>query len=269
MQFSKFRLYLIGLTMGIADLVPGISGGTVAFMSGIYKDLLNSIKTLQLHSFRKIAWGFLLPLGSGIATAILIFAKLLCFLLTNYREPLFGLFFGLIAASTVTCAAQAKMSRPVHYIALLVGAALSFGLTLLPTQLFFGSSFIGIIAAGTLGTGAMLLPGISGSFLLQLIGVYPLVISALAMPAAPGALKMLLAMGIGISIGFIIFSRVISFLLASFPRLTLSILVGFMAGGLNALWPFGGDHYLIPAIFFVIGFFLVIYLEIRMKRLRR
>jgi putative membrane protein len=266
--------------MGIADLIPGISGGTIAFMCGIYEEWLASLQTLRIQSIKKIAWPFLLPLGMGIATSILLFSKLFYFLMLHFKPPLYGFFFGLIAASTYTCAKETvfkkreshdslqSFRRAISFFVLIGGAALSFTLTLLPTHLFFGTSFLGILFAGMLATGAMLLPGISGSFLLQVMGIYPLLLYALASPTEAGSLKLLMAMGIGISLGFIAFSRAIRFLLLNFRSLTLSVLVGFMAGGLKSLWPFTEGSFLLPGCLALIGFLLIIYLNARTKHLK-
>lgn len=260
------RLFFIGLAMGIADLIPGISGGTVAFMCGIYESLLESIKTLQFHSLKKIAWPFLLPLFGGIVTSIALFSKVVYFLFIHFRFPLFGFFFGVIAASTLLCGREAKMAKPTHYIACIAGAAIALFLTSLPAHLIFGSGFWGIMFAGMLGTAAMLLPGISGSFVLQVIGVYPLILYALNTPTTPASFKLLSAMGIGIALGFILFSRSISFLLKHFKQITLSILVGFMAGGLKGLWPFTATHILIPLTTLILGFFAIIILNFKVIR---
>ena len=255
--------------MGLADLMPGISGGTVAFIAGIYKELLESIKTLQLQSFKKIAWPFLLPLGGGIITAILLFSKLIHFLLQNFSGPLFGFIFGLIIASTLIYTRSAGLKQPQNWLALVMGAAISYWLTILPCQQLFEAHFFWIIFAGMLGVGCMLLPGISGSYILQIIGIYPLVIYALNSPGAPGSLKLLSALGIGIALGFMIFSRLISFLLSHFHHITMAGLVGFMIGGLKALWPFGMGSVLWPAVCLCTGFVVIIILEMSMKRLRR
>ncbi len=264
----KLRLYLIGLVMGIADLMPGISGGTIAFISGIYEELLESIKTLQFQSFKKIAWPFLLPLGGGIITAILLFSKWIYFLLQNYPAPLFGFLFGLIAASTLLYARSAELKRPQNWVALVIGIAVSYGLTILPCQQLFETHFLWILLAGMLGVGGMLLPGVSGSYILQIIGVYPLVISALNCPSAPGSLKLLVAMGVGIALGFIVFSRGISFLLTHCRGITTAGLVGFMAGGVKTLWPFGMGAILWPSMCVCAGFVVIIALEVSMKRVR-
>lgn len=254
--------------MGIADLMPGISGGTIAFISGIYEELLESIKNLQFHSLKKVAWAFLLPLGGGIITAILLFSKCVYFLLQNYPGPLFGFLFGLIAASTLLYARIARLKRPQNWVALASGAAVSYGLTVLPCQQLFEAHFLWILFAGMLGVGGMLLPGVSGSYILQIIGVYPLIISALNSPGAPGSLKLLIAMGIGIAIGFIVFSRLISLLLSHFHHITMAGLVGFMVGGLKVLWPYGKEAILWPSICVCAGFIVIIVLEVNMKRLR-
>lgn len=259
--------------MGIADLMPGISGGTIAFLSGIYEELLESIKNLQLHSLKKIAWPFLLPLGGGIITAILLFSKLVYFLLNTYTAPLLGFLFGLIAASTFIYAhsaglygRSAGLKRPLKWVALASGAALSYGLTILPCQQLFEAHFLWIVGAGMVGVGGMLLPGVSGSYILQIIGVYPLLIGALNAPGAPGSLRLLIAMGIGIALGFIIFSRVISFLLAHFHHITTASLVGFMVGGLKVLWPFGMGAVLWPSLCACAGVGVIIALEMSMER---
>lgn len=263
--------------MGIADLIPGISGGTVAFVSGIYDEWLDSIKSLQVHNFRQIAWPFLSAVGGGILTALFLLSKVICFLLLHYKAPLFGLFFGMIGASVFlflsgkhdAFQSDQKMIRGKGDAVILLGAfALSFGLTLLPNLHFFESSLWGIAIAGMFAIAAMLLPGISGSFILQVLGVYPIVIQSLANPTAPGSLKVLIAIAMGISLGLILFSRVISFVLKYFRRLILLLLTGFMAGGLKALWPFDGSSYLFPSLFLVVGFFSIIVLEISLKHLK-
>jgi len=262
------RLFLIGLIMGIADLIPGVSGGTIAFISGIYAELLESIKTLQLQSLNKIAWRFLVPLGGGIVTSIFFFSKLVYWLLNHYTASLWGFFFGLIAGSALVYARQIDFKKPIHWTMLLIGTVLSYWITSLPCQQLFEAHFFWLVVAGMIGIGAMLLPGISGGYILQMIGVYPLIIQALNFPTEPGSMKLLIAIGIGISIGFIIFSRLISLLLKFFHQIALATLLGFMVGGLKALWPFGLGDIIVPALCLCAGFFVIILLEISMKRLR-
>lgn len=253
--------------MGLADLMPGISGGTIAFIMGIYEQWLSSIKTLSFYSFKKVAWPFLLPLGGGIITAIFAFSKVVYFLLHTYPGPLLGFIFGLIAASTLMYARCAELKRPINSFALILGIALSYGLTALPGQNLFGTHFLWVVLAGMLGVGGMLLPGISGSYILQLIGVYPLVISALNTPFAPDSLRFMSALSVGIALGFIFFSRLISLLLKHFYPITLTTLVGFMLGGLPSLWPFEKEGAILgPSFCICLGFCVVMLLEIIGKR---
>ncbi len=256
------RLYLIGCLMGIADLIPGVSGGTIAFVCGIYEELLVSIKTLQFQSMRKIAWPFLLPIGLGILTAVFFVSKLLFYLLLNHPTPLFALFFGVILASALFCGKRAGLTRFSHWIVLLVGALIAYFVAGLSEGALFGFSFIGLCLAGMVAACAMLLPGISGSYLLQLFGIYPLLLTALSAPHASGSLKVLLAIGLGAAFGFVCFSRVVSWLITHLSSLTYATLLGFMLGGCRSVWPFhekGGWP------FILLGFSLVICLELSLK----
>lgn len=246
--------------MGIADLIPGISGGTVAFICGIYENLLESIKTLQFQSFRKISWSFLLPLIGGIATAILVFSRLFFFLLKTYPAPLLSFFLGAIAASTLFCFKQATLNRPRHYIVLISSVLATFLMILIPPIAFFTGHFFGLVCSGILGGCVMLLPGVSGSYLLHLLGVYTLALTALSTPADPNSLKILGAIALGVSLGWILFSRVVSFLLVHFRQMTLASLIGFMIGGMHSLWPCERWD------FALIGFIIVILLELNIQK---
>ncbi|MCH9625578.1 MAG: hypothetical protein S4CHLAM123_07540 [Chlamydiales bacterium] len=254
--------------MGIADLIPGISGGTIAFITGIYDDLLIGIKTLQLQSLKKVSWAFLLPLGAGIATAVVFCSKLIYFLILHHKAPLYALFFGCVVASAFSCGKKASIQRLPNSTALFVGVCISLFLTSLPEVRLVDNSFFWILFSSMLGACAMLLPGISGSLILQLMGVYPLMLFALAQPSAPGALKILLGVGLGVSLGFVLFARAVSFLLAYFRQITLALLVGFMIGGLKALWPYREGNMILSTVFILIGFFSVILLDIKSQSSR-
>jgi putative membrane protein len=247
--------------MGIADLIPGISGGTIALLAGIYEKWLESIQTLCFQSFKKIAWSFLLPLGGGVAIAILLFSRVLFFLMQNYLAPVLGFFFGLMAASTFLSCRSCHLRRPSHGIAFLSGGVFAFWLTTLQVHHIQHVHWVWTLLAGVLGAGAMLLPGISGSYLLNILGIYPLVIYALNFPLALGSFQLLLSLGCGIALGLILFSRLITYLMRSFYSLSLSVLVGLMGGGLKSVWPFGIEGFFWPASTALIGFFLVILLH--------
>lgn len=258
--------------MGIADLIPGVSGGTIAFITGVYEELLESIKTLQLHSMKKIAWPFLLPLGAGILTAVFFASRLFYYLFLNHPVPLFAFFFGLILASVLFCGRKAGLERPSHWFILALGTWAAFALAGL-TQISHTSSanslgFFPIALAGFAAAGAMLLPGISGSYLLQLLGVYSFVLEAINTPTAPGSLKLLAAICLGVSLGFVSLSRVVSWLVTNLSTWTYAALVGFMLGGTRSIWPFHQGELMLALIFSLLGFFLVILLEMRMKKSR-
>lgn len=254
--------------MGIADLIPGVSGGTIAFITGIYKELLESIKTLQLHSLRKIAWPFLLPLGAGIFTSIFLASRLFYYLLLNYSVPLFAFFFGLILASVLFCGRKASLGRPSHWIVILLGACVAFFIAGLTPNDPSDFGFMTILFAGSAAAVVMLLPGISGSYLLQLLGIYPLVLTALNAPTAPGAFKFLITICLGISLGLVFFSRIVSWLITRLSTWTSAALVGFMLGGTRSIWPFHQQGWQLALLFALLGFFLVILLEIKMKKPR-
>ncbi len=240
--------------MGVADLIPGISGATVAWMCGIYDSLLESIKSLKMGNIREIQWGFLLPLFFGIGSAILIFSRLMHYLLNHFRTPVFAFFFGCIAAAILCSLKEVKMKHVGHFSALLLGAAIAFFISGLPTNFLSEIGFFGIVGAAMVGAVAMLLPGISGSFVLQVLGVYQLVINSLNQPFTAFSLKLLCAMAMGISLSFILFSRAIALLLKYYHAATLSLMIGFMGGGLRALWPFTGSNIYIPLIAMILGF---------------
>lgn len=254
--------------MGIADLIPGVSGGTIAFICGIYEELLESIKTLQLHSLRKIAWPFLLPVGAGILTAVFFASRLFYFLLLHYPMPLFAFFFGVIMASVFFCGRKAMLGKASHWVVLIIGGLAAFLIAGMSQTLLFGLGFFGLALAGMLAAGVMLLPGISGSYLLQLLGIYPLLLAALNAPTDPGAFKLLVSIGIGVSLGFVFFSRIVSWLIDHLPTWTYAALVGFMLGGSRAIWPFHKEGWGLALLFGLIGFFLVILLEMRVKKTR-
>ncbi len=254
--------------MGIADLIPGVSGGTLALISGIYEELLESIKTLQLHSLKKIAWPFLVPLGSGILTAVFFASRLLYYLLVNYSTPLFAFFFGVILASAFFCGKKAGLRQISHVSLLALGALLAFFIAGMQQTYLFGFGFFGLAFAGMIAAGAMLLPGISGSYLLQLFGIYPFLLAALNAPTAQGSFKLLITIGLGVSVGFVFFSRVVSWLITHLSTWTYALLVGFMLGGSRAIWPFHKEGRGLALLFTLIGFFLVILLEMRVKKIR-
>lgn len=249
--------------MGIADLIPGISGGTIAFLSGIYEDLLLGIQSIKLKNFRKIPWAFLLPLGSGIVAAFAAFTPLFNFLLKNYASDTYAFFFGVITASTLIFLKKVRLKKLWQWLFVGLGAAgvvmVSSSQATQATQF----SFLFLVMSGALASSAMLLPGVSGSYVLYLLGVYPVAIGALSNQT--DLFTLLLPLFIGIILGLLVFSRIINYFLSSHKFLTLSLLTGFMIGGVVQIWPFSKEVSFYPIFFALCGFAIVMGIELMLK----
>jgi putative membrane protein len=273
------RLFFCGLCMGSADLVPGISGGTVAFIMGFYEPLIESLKTINVNSLKLLvtfqfkrfskafAWRFLVPLGCGIATAFIMLAGLFHQILGDptYRVYLYAVFFGLVVASFIFCAKQVKVWNATRIAVLVIGAVIAHLLTSssavpeVPLEAHGVQSVIGwgidwwLVVCGAIAITAMLLPGISGSYLLTLLGAYAMVIGALVdfiqalkqLQFDQEAFFVLLSLAIGIVFGLVLFVRAISWLLKHQHDLMIAALVGFMIGSLRAVWPFWSYEYVV------------------------
>lgn len=238
------QIYIKGMCMGAADIIPGVSGGTVAFITGIYDDLLTAIKSFTPTSVLRIPRQplqqtiqqhqlfFLIPLGAGIATSLLLFAGVMTHLLGTYPEMLWSFFFGLIAASGILLMLQNGRLIFDDLIAMTTGAALAIWMAkLVPAQLsmspatIFGAGFISIIA--------MILPGVSGAFILVLMGMYSSIVLALK----AFDIQTILIFAAGASLGLALFSRALTWLLAKYHKMTVATLIGFMFGSLYKVWP--------------------------------
>lgn len=237
------RLYLTGFAMGVADLIPGVSGGTMAFILGIYTDLLTAIKSFSLDVLRlvgrfklrealaHIPWQFLVALMLGIGTAILALARLMDWLLENQQVYLFAFFFGLIVASVIAVATHLKRS-PLVWVMLVVGTVGAFLLVnVLPLEMPHDP--LTLFLSGMVAICAMILPGISGSFILLILGQYDFVLGAVS----DLNLLVVLPVAAGSVVGLLVFSRVLSWLLKNYEQPTLATLVGFMIGSLWKIWP--------------------------------
>ncbi|MBX3503978.1 MAG: DUF368 domain-containing protein [Parvibaculum sp.] len=251
-NFHPARQVLRGMCVGAADLVPGVSGGTMALILGIYQrligaiahfdaKLLGNLRRLEITAAaRHVDILFLIPIGIGVLLALIIFSRVvpLSVLITEYPEIMFGFFFGLIAASIVGLLAHVETGGMKGLVWLALGAG--FGLaaaTLVPVQTPDASWFI--FLAGMAAIAAMLVPGISGSFVLLILGKYTDAIDAL------GRLdfSFLLPLLGGVVSGALVFSRAISWLLGRFYRQTMLTVIGILAGSLLAVWPFKERHY--------------------------
>jgi len=246
-------LGLRGMLMGVAEVVPGVSGGTIAFVTGIYSELLHTLAHIDLAAPRHLRrlglrafWrdynlGFLAVLGAGMALAIAGGARLLRHALELTPAPLWGFFFGVIAAAVLTMGRQ----LPLRWLlpAGAVGLALGVWVGALeplhaePAPWMF---FVG----GALAVSAWLLPAVSGSFLLLVLGLYEPVLAALT----EGRLGILALLGTGCAVGLLLFARLLSWLLDHYHQPLLGALTGFMAGALTVIWPWqSGGQLQLPA----------------------
>ena len=236
---------LKGMAMGAADVVPGVSGGTIAFISGIYEELLGSISNVNLRLFKtlknegfKTAWkqlngNFLLALFIGIFVSIISLAKVIKYLLENEPILLWSFFFGLVLASIIYIAKQITKWNFISIIILVLGAFLAYYITTLNPLVSERSSSLYILFAGAIAICAMILPGISGSFILVLLGAYKPLLDALN----DRDFKTILTFMAGAIIGLLSFSKVLKWLFANYKNYTLAVLTGFIIGSLNKIWP--------------------------------
>lgn len=242
---------LKGAAMGIAEVIPGVSGGTIAFITGIYERLLLCIKAINpslISTFRnngvKGVWeavdgNFIAMLVGGMLVGIVTGIFGVTYLLAEYPTPVWGFFFGLIIASSIYIAKQIPQWNISKWIGLVVGFVIAFGITLIaPAE---GSdNLIMIFISGAIAISALILPGISGSFMLLLMGMYTIVVSAgrsLLEEHDMASLTILVVFALGCLLGLTAFSRVLSWLLAKYKYTTFAVLTGFMLGSLNKIWP--------------------------------
>ncbi len=307
---QSILLFLKGVAMGAADVVPGVSGGTIAFISGIYEELIETIDKLNLSFFKlwkeegfKATWKyhnltFLTILVSGILLSILSFAKIIGWLLENEPIIVWSFFFGLILASIHYIGKQISPWNFRIVLAILLATAISYYITLMEPVASPESNWY-IFISGFIAIIAMILPGISGSFILLLLGSYQVIIGTLNQFSLSittldwqlfsTSVLRLLSFAIGAIIGIKLFSKILNWLFKNYKNTTLAILTGFMIGALNKIWPwkevlswransagdqvpflersilptnFDGDPQIINAIIFaILGFLSIFILE--------
>jgi len=301
MQQRKFIHYFIislkGMAMGAADVVPGVSGGTIAFISGIYEELLSSISAINFKTLKllksngfKATWkavngNFLLALVIGVFISILSLAKLISWLLDNHPILVWSFFFGLVLASILYIGKQITTWNSIAIAGLLAGAVVAYYITTLQPLISETSSPIFLFLAGSLAICAMILPGISGAFILVLLGAYKPVLDAIH----NRDFKLIAIIAFGAIVGLLSFSKVLKWLFNNYRNYTLAVLTGFILGSLNKIWPwketltwrtnshgiqvpfnqqsvspfsFNGDSQLAMAILLsIIGFAVIILLE--------
>ncbi len=240
-----------GMAMGIAEVVPGVSGGTIAFITGVYEQLILSIKSFDAQLFQYLhkrqwqaAWQhingpFLLYLLLGMAAGMTIGVFGVTHVLERYPLLLWAFFFGLILASVRPVARYVSRWTIAQFVGLGFGAAVSFYITIAtPAQGIASEGFI--FLCGAIAISALMLPGISGSFMLLLLGMYTTIIPAVKQALSafdPESLRILSFFAAGALVGLFSFSRVLTWLFRHYHDTTMAVLTGFMLGSLNKLWP--------------------------------
>lgn len=250
-------LYAKGVAMGAADVVPGVSGGTIAFISGIYDELVDSLKRLNPGALKvlfadgpaafwaRINGSFLTILFAGVLTSVVSLARVVRFALENHPLYIWSFFFGLILASALYIMRRQPHWGPRQLLGLTAGAAAA-ALCAFASPQTLAATPVAVFFAGMLAICAMILPGISGSFILLLIGIYPAIISAIS----DFQLSILVVFAAGAALGLMAFSHVLSWLLHHHRATTLSVLIGFLWGSLAVVWPWKqvreGEHGPLP-----------------------
>ncbi|MBP6447615.1 MAG: DUF368 domain-containing protein, partial [Saprospiraceae bacterium] len=247
----NFSTALKGTAMGIAEVIPGVSGGTIAFISGIYEDLLNSIKSFDIELIRMLMKGrfkdiwdkingwFLLSLLSGMIVGIVFGIFAITWMMEHYPEPLWGFFFGLVMASAILIGKHTSKWDVFKVMALISGAALAIIVSVItPAE---GSTHpLYIFLAGMIAISAFILPGVSGSFMLLLMGMYTLIIPSLKKIMTDFDTQSMYIIAIfaaGCIIGIMWFSRLLSWLFTYYRENTFVLLTGFLIGSLYKIWP--------------------------------
>lgn len=235
---------LKGLAMGAADAVPGVSGGTIALIAGIYRELIDTISNIDLELLKtiktdgfKVFWAqlngnFILALLTGILVSFVSFMRLAKYLIENEPILIWSFFFGLVVASIIFVAKQITRWKMRSIIGIIAGAIFAYYISTLPAMSDNDNPLF-LLFAGSLAICAMILPGISGAFILVILGAY----KALSDAIHNFNLERIGLFVLGAVVGLLSFSRVLKWLFRNYPNLTLAILTGFIIGSLNKIWP--------------------------------
>ena len=241
-------LALKGLCMGSADVIPGVSGGTIALITGIYENLIQALKSLDVTMLKKVLnldlkgalahvhVRFLLFLFAGIGIAIISLARLMNFLLHHYPVFTWSLFFGLIAASILVVSRQVARWSPLTGSGLFAGTVVAaLIVNLIPLETTDAHWFI--FLCGLIAICAMILPGISGAFILLILGKYEFITATLKNPFLPQNIIVIFVFCLGCLIGLLSIARLLNYLLQNYRHLTLAFLTGLMVGSMSKIWP--------------------------------
>lgn len=237
-------IFFKGMLMGIADLVPGVSGGTIALITGVYQRLINAIASINVANVKLLFTGqlrqtwkqvdgwFLLTVFAGILSSVFLFASLFKFLLANHPVLTWSFFFGLIISSAIMLILQYKSSNLINWLFFLMGIGLGYVLSS-QSMGYLPDGQVGVFIAGTIAISAMILPGISGSLILILLGKYHTLLAAVENREW---LTLCIFAG-GCVVGLMVFSRLLKWLLAHYHMVTIYTLAGLMVGTLFKVWP--------------------------------
>ena len=241
----KPDLYLKGVFMGIAEIIPGVSGGTIAFITGIYEELINSIKSINTNTlkllvtfkfsafWRAVNGTFLITLIFGMLTSILVLSRFIVYLLDDHPFKIWGFFFGLIIASGILIFYQIQKIGIAVLFSFVIGLSIASYIALQAPSITPNTNFF-IFLSGAIAISAMILPGISGSFILVFLSKYEFILKALN-SFDTAVISIFLA---GCIVGLVTFSRVFSYLFKKYSDVVISVLIGFLGGSLFKIWPF-------------------------------
>lgn len=246
---SKISLGLKGFAMGMADIVPGVSGGTVAFITNIYDELLEAIASINKDFVRKLLklefksaleqvhYKFLIPLMIGIFSALLLTSRLMHFLMSEYPIYTWSMFFGLISASALYIAKHIEHPKNnLTYLLLPLGITIGYAcVSLVPVTT--PNAYPYIFGSGAIAICAMILPGISGSFILLILGKYAFVTSALKAPFDDNNIFVIMTFCAGCLTGILSFSKLLNYLMHTHRNAMMFVLTGFIVGSLKKIWP--------------------------------
>jgi len=277
---NKLKTFLKGFAMGSVDIIPGISGGTMALILGIYQKIIQELKSIDAKfiklffsfkfkkAFGSVDLGFLLSLFLGIIIAIISLSRIISHLLENNSFYLYSFFFGLIIASIFVILPK-KFYKDPKYLFIIPGVIIAWlisggGVISSP------NTYLTIFISGVIAICAMILPGISGSFILLILDKYEFMINILKNPFLENNIIYLSVFVLGCIIGLLSFVRLLSYLLKKYYKQSIAILIGFMLGALRKIWPFGnlkGDENLVYSlIFLIIGISIVVIVHTLSKK---
>ena len=274
---GHLRVFFCGILMGIADAIPGISGGTVALLLGIYEELIGSISNFNINLFQnlkkkgikycwnKINGNFLLSLISGVLLSLVSFVKIFSILIQKYPLFIWSFFLGLILATLFVINRNIKKWDIVNFILIFIFAFLTILLSIINPSISENINLFYILICGIIASSAMILPGISGSLILVILGVYTLIINALNNLEY----NIILVFLIGCLIGIINFSKIIKWLFHNYRDYTFSIMLGLVIGSIYTVWPWRksftddktNEYIFLSVIITIIGFSVIYTLE--------